>query len=371
MPHPDPALLEACRTGSRDDVLSALRAFRETYLQGGPPPAELVEVLGACGEGLVAERGDPVLAILMFLFDVLMYVPAPLRTSARGPGAPTIAAIEAMAPRLLPLREASDLLVSAWSWHLLSWLPAPVPGLAAEALARLPEAQRSLLRITLALAAASTPEGRAPTLAVLTEWLDRPGEERDVAAMVLAQLASDPSRPETTSEAHLAALLSLAERGRWDEWEAAPAREHGYFADLASCLVRAGYARGDTTLPALVRLLDASAGTELENVLLMLLQLLYQSHPYEGDAVASALSPAQRSTLEALVRRPNVWLPRPRVYAALRDLGLPLGAAPMAAFLGIDPPAEGDVRVTSVEDSVVTLQTGMSPHELASALRGR
>jgi hypothetical protein len=250
-------------------------------------------------------------------------------------------------------------------------MPTPVPGLSAEALARLPSTGRSLLRITLALAAASTAEGRAPTLRLLTEWLERPGEQRDVAALVLAQLASDPTRPETTSDAHYAALLSLAARDRFDAWEAAPAREHGYFADLATCLVRAGYARADTTLPTLLRLLDACSPAEVEPLLLVLLQILYQSHPYEGDAVASALSPAQRGTLEALARRPNVWLPRPRVYAALQGLGLPPGAAPMAAFLGLEPTTDGGVTVISVEDGVLTLQTAKTPHDIAAALRGQ
>lgn len=350
-------------------MLDALRAWREAYLRGRPLPPQFVEVLDACADGLVAGRGDSAVAILMFLFDVLMYVPPGLRSSTRGPAARLIAAIEATTPRLRPLRDADDLLVRAWSWHLLSWMPASVPGLAAEALAALPSADRSLLRITLALAAASTTPGRASTIALLTGWLDRPGEPCDVAAMVLAQLLSDPSRPETTRDAHYAALVSLGERGRWDEWEAAPAREHGYFADLATCLERAGYARADTTLPVLVRLLDACAPAELEHVLDRLLKVFYQSQPYEGAAVASALSPAQRSTLAAMVRRPRLWLPRPRFYAALQELGLPLGAVPMAGFLGIEPPADAGVVVTAVRDGVATVQTQQSPQEIVEALR--
>lgn len=371
MADPDPSLLEACRSGTRDEVLDALRTWRDAYLRGGPPPAPLIEALAACADGLVAGRGDAAVAIQMFLFDVLMYVPPGMRTSARGPAAPIIAAIEATTPRLLPLRDADDPLVRAWSWHLLSWMPTTVPGLAAQALALLPSADRSLMRVTLALAAASTMESRRPTIALLTEWLDRPGEPRDAAAMVLAQLESNPTRPETTREAHYAALLSLAQRGRWDEWEAAPAREHGYFADLAACLVRAGYARADTTLPALVEVLDACAPAEVEHVLDVLLKILYQSQPYDGAAVATALSPTQRSTLAALVHRSRVWLPRPRFFTGLQELGLPLGAGPMAEFLGIPPPADPGIVVTAVRDGVLSLQTERSPDEIAEALRRR
>ncbi len=361
-------MLEACRTGSRDEVLAALRGFRGTYLGRGMPPTELVDVLVGCADGLVDGRGDPAVALLVFYFDVLMYVPANLRTSTRGAAAPFVAAIEALTPRLLPLRSSADHLLAAWAWHLLSWMPSPVPGLADDALAALPVADRSLTRITLALAAASTPEGRIATTALLREWLGLPGEQRDVAAMVLAQLHGDPTRPEATPDDVHGALLDLAGRERWQEWEAAPAREHGYVADLAGCLVRAGYARAATTLPALLRLVDVASAAEREHVLDALLKIFYHSQPYPGEPVAAALGPAQRAALAGLVARPHVWAPRPRFFAALADLGLPLGAAPLAAFLGLPPPPAGGVVVTGVADGVLDVDTARSPQDLVSDL---
>ena len=125
-------------------------------------------------------------------------------------------------------------------------------------------------------------------------------------------------------------LLDLAERGRWDDWQAAPFCERGYFVDLAEALVRAGYARASTTLPALLRIVDACSPAELEPVLDLFLRATYQAKPYEGDATLEALDETQRSALEGLVQRPRVWAPRPRFYEALQGLGLPLGAAPMA-----------------------------------------
>ena len=369
MSRPDPVHLAACRSGDRAAVLAAVRELRQAYLCGGPPPPELADVVDACGDGLVVDRGDPALALVMFLFDVLMYIPANLRTSNQGPAAALVAAIERTTPRLLALRDGSDALLAAWAWYLAAWLPTPVPGLAADALAQLPHAPRSFTRVTLALAAASTPEGRAHATSLLTAWLDRPGEERDVAAMVLAQLHADPTRLETTSDAVYDALRSLAARARWDEWEAAPAREHGFYADLAGCLVRAGYARAATTLPVLLHLIEVCSAQELEHVLDVFLKLLYQAHPWPGDAEAATLSAAQREALVALVRTPRAWAPRPRFYEGLRGLGLPLGAAPMATFLGIEPPADPGVVVTGVEDGVLTVQTDKPAHVLAAELK--
>lgn len=364
----DPALLDLCRTGSRDEVLAALRTFRQSYLAGGPPPPELVEVLSGCAEGLVVGRGDPAVALMIFYFDVLMYVPPGLRTPGRGPAAPILAALDGLAPRLTALRDDGDALVAMWAWHLLSWLPTRVPGLAAEALEALPRADRSFARVTLALAAASTPEGRAAATERLTDWLEHGDERRDVAAMVLAQLHGDPQRPERTPDAVVDALVGLASRERWQEWEAAPAREHGFYPDLAACLVRAGYRRAERTLPALVGLTHACSAAELEHVLDMVLKLLFQSHPYEGDARLDGLSELQRRTLTELLHEERVWAPRPRFYAGLKELGLPLGRAPLAAFLGLPPPPS-DVEVSDVgPDGTLTLKTDRSPNELVQRL---
>ncbi|MBL8739676.1 MAG: hypothetical protein JNK04_01240 [Myxococcales bacterium] len=363
----DADLVLRCCDGTRDEVLESLRTLRQKYLQSGPPAPGLVDVLLGCAEGMVPGRGDPVLALSMFYFDVLMFVPPGLRTSAQGPGAPFVAAIEALVPRLTVLRDDRDVLVSIWAWHLLSWMPKRVPGLADEALQRLVAPARACERITLALAAASTPEGRAATVGVLLDWLRREGDERDVAAMVLTQLVGNPQKPEVTSEEAFAALLALSQRERWGEWEAAPAREHGFYADLAACLVRAGYMRADRSLPALVHLVDACEGNELGHVLDLVLKIFYQSHPYPGDAQRDALSEAQKATLLALLEREKVWAPRPRFYEGLKELGLPLGPVPLAAFLGVPAP-KSPVEVRSVEDGVLTLKTDLSPHALVQTI---
>lgn len=364
----DPALVQQCRSGDRAAVLAALRTFRQTYLAGGPPPPELVEVLTGCADGLAPGRGDPVLALLMFYFDVLMFVPPGLRTPGRGPAAPIVAALDALAPRLSVLRADGDVLVSVWAWHLLCWLPTPVPGLAPDALAALSGAARGCTQITFALAAASTPEGRAVTTELLRGWLGEASERRDVAAMVLTQLHADPQRPERTPDEAVEALVALAAKGRWEEWEAAPAREHGFYADLATCLVRAGYARAERTLPVLVRLTRVCSAAELEPVLDVLLKLFYQSHPYEGDARLEALSELQRRTLGELLPDARVWAPRPRFYAGLKELGLPLGPGPLAAFLGVEaPPTDFEVREVG-PDGTITMKTDRQPHELVKAI---
>jgi hypothetical protein len=279
-----------------------------------------------------------------------------------------VAAIDGLEPRLSELRRDADPTVARWAWHLASWLPTPAPNLAREALGALERASTAPDRITFALAAASTPEGREATSALLRTWLDVPGETRDVAAIVLTQLHGDARDPARTPEACVDALIALAEGGRWEGWELAPAREHGFYADLAGCLVRAGFTRAERTMPALLRVVRACSAAELDSVLGLVLQLLYQSSPYDGDPTLASLSSLQRSTLRALLQETRAWAPRPRFYATLSELGLPVGAAPMAAFLGVEGPTNATTIDEVGADGTLQVTTDRSPLELVQQL---
>jgi hypothetical protein len=357
--------------GSRDDLLRALRGFRETYLAGGPPPPELAEIIIGCAAGLRAGHSESAVDLMSFYFDVIMYVPPALRTPGRGPAAGVLEALDRLAPELSVLRGDNDHRVATWAWHLLSWLPTRVPNLATEALEALAHTQRSSARITVALAAASTSEGLVATTALLSDWLTRNSEERDVAAMVLTQLRGDPQRAESTPDEVVDVLIGLAGRGRWQAWDESPSREFGYYADLAGCLVRAGYVRGERTLPVLLELARVCSNAEFEHVLDSLLKLFYHVAPYDGDARPEALSPLQRRVLETLVHDPRAWTPRPRFYATLRELGLPLGSTPLAAFLGIEP-TPSNLEISDISPhGTLTLKTSSSPLELVEALLAR
>lgn len=358
--------LHACLSGDIGAVKAALRAFRAEFLQGGPPPAAFVDALRACVDGLSPGRGDPTLALEIFLFDALMFIPAGLRR-ADGPAGAFVAVIQSAAPKLLLLRRDADALVAAWAWHLLSWLPAPVPNVASEALEELRQASRGFMQLTLALTAASTPTGREATTRLLEEWLGGGGERAHVAAMVLTQLHGVPTKPETVSDAAYQRLLELSAVERWDEWEAAPAREFGFFADLSLCFQRAGYARAATTLPALLRIVDRCSPKEIEHVLAVFVKVLFHSHPWPQEARLELLDAAQRDALTELVSRSRVWTPRPGFYGLLKEYGLPLGSRPLALLLGVDAPPDA-VTVKSVENGVLTLDTEKTPHQLVKEI---
>ncbi len=354
--------------GTADEVLATCGDLRAAFLTGGPPPPGLADVLADVSDGLAEPRGGATVALLHFCFDVLMYVPPGLRTPGHGPAAAILAGLDGLAPRLLALREAGDPQIAAWAWHLLSWLPTPVAGLADDALAALAVQPSASARVTLALAAASTAEGRDRTTTLLTRQLDGAPDERAVAAMVLSLLHGDPQRPEQLSDAAVDALVALAERGHWDAWDASPSREFGFHGDLAANLVRAGYARAERTLPALLALVRVSPPGALESVLDHLLRAFFHAHPYDGDARLDALSPLQVRTLHALLADPRVWAPRPRFHLTLRELGLPLGRAPLAAFLGVEaPPVDLTVRGIGPHGALV-VESGQSPLDLVRSL---
>jgi hypothetical protein len=358
--------LEACRSGSLDEVNAALRASRE-YLRV-PVRSELTDILQACAAGLDPARGDATLALLMFLSDAWLFIPPGVRRNPPDFAAPLVQAVESTIPRLRDLRDHSDPLIVAWAWHLLSWMAKPVPGLVDDALARLPAEPRGFMRFTLAWAASSTDAGRSALRPLLETWLAGTDEDRRVAAMSLAMLFGNQRNPSATSDGVVAELLQMANAPRWGEWEAAPAREHGYFADLSRALELAGHARAAKTLPALLKLAEVCSAQEMEHVISHLLRVLYHSNPWPEDAKRELLNEAQLGALTALLHNERAWLPRPNVYEGLKNLGLPLGSAPLAALLGVPAPANA-VTVKRVDGGTLTMATTEDPAALAAKLR--
>lgn len=371
-----PPLLEACALGDTPQCLAALRALRERIFHQGSVYTATGPALTALVHGLSPERPDPTVACAMLLFDVLARVGPSLSAARIGQADEVLRACDKAfreaVPRLEALMEADDRLVQSWALHLLSWMPDPIEGLATRSLERLAPELHPVLAITAALATAINPETRGQCVDRLRTWIGAGGQPSRVAAMVLPLLRGHPQRPDAIDDETYATLLDMARGPVWDHWNGAPARYQGFYADLASNLVRCGYHRADRSLPALLHMLDSCPDREVEPLVLAILKLWYHAHPYDGVAQLSALSPLQAEVLERVARASRAWEMPYQLPITLDQLGLPVDAPGLLTFLG--KAAEGGAsgaRVTGVDGDFVTLNTELTPAELVAMLNKR
>ena len=103
------------------------------------------------------------------------------------------------------------------------------------------------------------------------------------------------------------------------------------------------------------------------------MKLLYHSAPYPGAPVANTLTPVQRENLSRLARSPKVWEAPADLAVALSQLDLPLDPAGLLEFLGesSDGLPTSQIKVTAVDGDIVTMNTGLQPHEVLRKLTGQ
>jgi len=251
-------------------------------------------------------------------------------------------------------------------------MPDPVPGLTAEELDRLEHEDRPLMYMTAAIVAANDDSLAEPWMAKLAQWLEGDEPRRNAAAMVLALTHGDPQNKDAISEAAFEALVAMAGGKRWDDWEALPACENGFYADLAMFLLRSGYHRAASSLPAILDLVDAGTPSEVVHIAGLAVKLVYHSAPYPGAPIADALTPLQRESLSRLARSPRVWEAPADLAIALSQLDLPLDPAGLLEFLGESGEglATSQIRVTAVDGDIVTLDTALAPDQVLRKLTG-
>lgn len=371
------ALLSDVADGDTRACLDALDAIMQRIAhQGTLYTATGPAIAGIIGS-LNTERADAAIAICMRLTGLLRRLrPSILSARAQsdpGPLGECDTAFAEGVPILQELRRSPDVLVRVWAIELLSFMPDTVAGLATEELARLQDDEEPISYMTSAIVAANDGALAEQWMTIVEGWLHEGSARSRAAAMCWALCRGNPGDRNAVPDAAFAVLLELARGERWDDWEALPAREHGFFADLATHLLASGYHRAEATLPALFDLLPRCADAEVPHVAQTLVRLVYHSAPYPGAPQLSALTPLQRHSLARLARVSRVWEAPAELAISLSQLDLPLDPIGLLEFLGesTEGVAPASIKVTGVDGDIVTLETDLAPHETLRRLGGR
>ena len=361
--------------GGQDQV-EALRAIEERVL----PPNGLYSATAPTITALFASLsgGDAALATCMRLSSWLERL-RPAFLNARADGSPSDlldcdVAFQAGVGKLRSLRTSDNTLLRAWVVHLLSLIDGG-DDFAKEELASLASEDRAEVYMTSAIALMYDLSPSAPIEELLTRWLSDGGARRKAAAMAWAQTRGNAQQPERIPDAVFEALLEMAVGERWETWEACPARQLGFFADLAMNLLVSGYPRADRSLPALLGLLDRCFDDEIGRIGPLALKVLYQSAPYPGAPALEGLTPLQQENLARLAHTPRAWEQPDDLAIALSDLDLPLNPEAMLIFLGrsTDGLVPPDLPVTGVSHDGdflhLTLGSGLGPDEIRKRMK--
>lgn len=362
-----------------DDPQTCIRAFQaleERIAHQGTLYSATGPTLAAVIATLHVDRGDAGLAVCMRLTSLLRRLRAGIlwARSQSDPGhlGACDRAFAGGLPVFQALRQSPDSLQAAWAIELLSFMPDPVPGLAAEELERLELEDRPVMYMTSAIVAADDDSLAERWTATVEQWLKGDQPRRKAAAMVIAITRGDPQKKDAICDDVFETLVAMAGGERWDDWEALPARENGFYADLATLLLRSGYHRAAASLPSILDLIGVGTSSEVVHIAGVAVKLAYHSAPYPGAPVADTLTPLQRASLSRLARSPRAWEAPTDLAIALSQLDLPLDPAGLLEFLGESSEglATSQIKATGVDGDIVTIDSGLTADQVLRKLTG-